>query len=725
MAKNNLLLGNGQALIGPTNWPSPGGTKGEVYTIAESRARLHPQLELFSKSGARIPSGAAPRGEVVGRLLVHPQYMAKSYMPTGVLRLAGLRHVGTRSASINPVKRTRVKNADQPMFSAELLVAGSVASFGRFDQLLMQSPAVGVQQSMCRIERIVLMSAQDRVRRLTPLSDGSVMLEAVLHASDTDEDIIRLFSEWVKSCDGRADLNRRISVDSLTFLPVQVPISKVNQVADFTHVRVLRSMASLRSHDGALRSVSTKSPLLVPTGGPLTSEFRTAVFDGGMDAPAITTLAAEHTWPETLATTEDYLNHGAVVTSALLFGARTDLTQPLPRPYAPVDHYRIATPHDVNDAEMFDAVHRICEVIDRGQHQYINISLAPSEIVQDDDVHLWTSVLEKRLASGNILAAIAAGNHGRKAFPDSRVQIPADLVNALAIGSCTATTGPVVRALHSSVGPGRSPGLVKPDGLAWGDNVPVFEPRSGALAMVDGSSVASPLALRTCVGAAAMAHGINPRVARALLVHTTERPKNAALTELGHGRFASDPLDLLSCGDREAMVVYEGLLEPSTPVGAMLPWPTGLVAGKVIIRATLVFYTPVDVAHPVNYTRAGIEARLRRTPGGQTKTFFSKASLYGNTEQEMRADAHKWETVVSKEIGAEASLMQDPTLELIYRARDEGASVSKEHLQPLPYVLVVTVSAKAEADFYNRIRQRHTVLTPVRLRTGISLPARA
>jgi hypothetical protein len=284
---------------------------------------------------------------------------------------------------------------------------------------------------------------------------------------------------------------------------------------------------------------------------------------------------------------------------------------------------------------------------------------------------------------------------------------------------------PVLRAVDSSIGPGRSPGLVKPDGLAWGDHVPLFEPRSGGLALVDGSSVASPLALRTCVGAAAMAHGISPRVARALLVHTTERPRHGAREEIGHGRFASDPLDLLSCGDRETMVVYEGQLEPSTPVGAMLPWPTGLVAGQVKIRATLVFYTEVDVAHPINYTRAGIEARLRRTPGGKTNTFFSKASLYGITEQEMRADAHKWETVVSKEIGAEAKLLQDPTLELIYRARDEGSSVSREHLQPLPYVLVVSVSAKAEADFYNRIRQRHAVLTPVRLRAGISLPARA
>lgn len=724
MAKNNLLLGNGQALVGPTRWPNPPADKKEVYTISETRKRLHPQLELFASSGAKVPSGAAPRGEVVGRMIVHPEYLAKSYFPTGVLRLAGLRHLGTRSTSISPVKRTRVKNADQPMFTAELLVAGRVANFNTFDQLLMQSQAVGVQQSIGRIENITLMSPQDRVRRITALPDGTVLLEAVLHASSDDQDIITQFAQWVKQCEGDVDLERRISVDTLTFLPVRVSINKIHSVADFAHVRVLRSMASLRSHDGALRIASSVKPLAMPIGGPIATEIRAAVFDGGMDAPVLAKLASEHTWPETARTTPDYLAHGAAVTSALLFGARSDVTQPLPRPFVSVDHYRIATPHDAKDPEMFDALHRICEVIDRGQHQYINISLAPSEVVNDDDVHLWTSVLEKRLSSGNVLATIAVGNHGYKTYPDSRVQVPADLVNALAIGSCTASTGPVVRAAHSSIGPGRSPGLVKPDGLAWGDEVPLFDPRTGGALTMDGSSVASPLALRTCVGAAALAHGISPRVARALLIHTTERSKYAELHEIGHGRFASDPLDLLSCADQEAMVVYEGQLEPSTPVGATLPWPIGTVAGNVKIRATLVFYTPVDVAHPINYTRAGIEARLRRTPGGKTKTFFSKANLYGNTEQEMRADAHKWETVVSKEIGADASLMQDPTLELIYRARDEGRSISKEHLLPLPYVLVVTVNAKAEADFYNRIRRRHAVLTPVRLRAGITLPAR-
>lgn len=724
MAKNNLLLGNGQALVSPTVWTGPQGNKGDVYSISESRARLHPQMELFVDTAVQIPSAATPRGEVVGRLLVHPEYLAKSYLPTSMLRMVDLRHVGTRSSMVQPIRRTRRKNPDSPMFTAELLVAGSVDNFRRFDQLLMQSDAVGVQKAMGRIERVGLMSAQDRIRNISPLSDGSVLLEAALHAGEDDQDILTAFGKWANNCDGHADMDRVISVDDLTFLPVRIPKSMVNLLASFAHVRVLRSVSALRSHEGALRSLRSVSVLQLPARGTISQDIRAAVFDGGMAAPNIGAFAQEYTWPDTVVTAENFLEHGAAVTSALLFGPVEASQTVMPTPFSPVDHYRIATPHDEKDPEMFDAVKRICEVLDRGQHQFVNISLAPSATVDDNDVHLWTSVLEKRLAGGDILATVAAGNDGNKAFPDSRVQVPADLVNALAVGSAVTSTGSVMRAAHSSVGPGRSPGLVKPDGLAWGHNVPLYEPRTGGQVVMDGSSVAAPLALRTCIGAAALAEGISPKVARALLIHTTGRQKGMETIETGHGLFSPDPLDLVSCGDREAMVVYEGQLEPSTPVGAMLPWPAGVVSGKVRIRATLVFYTPVDLAHPINYTRAGIEARLRRTPGGKTVTFFSKASLYGNTEQEMRADAHKWETVVSKEIGAESDTLRDPTLELIYRARDEGGAVSRELLQPLPYVLVVTVSAKSEADFYNRIRQRHAVLTPVRLRAGVELPAR-
>jgi hypothetical protein len=197
------------------------------------------------------------------------------------------------------------------------------------------------------------------------------------------------------------------------------------------------------------------------------------------------------------------------------------------------------------------------------------------------------------------------------------------------------------------------------------------------------------------------------------------------LAEVGHGRFLLEPLELLSCGDREATVIYEGQVEPGKPIGVLLPWPSGSVHGRIKIRATLLYFTDVDLAHPINYTRAGVEARLRRSPGGTTVSFFSKSKLYNNSEQQMRADAHKWETLVSKEIGVNGDTMSDPTLELIYRARAEGMPISNAKLDPLPYVLIISVSTNAEPDYYNRVRQRHAQLIPLQLRAGITLPTRS
>lgn len=722
MGKNNLLLGNGQALVSATEWVTAGRTKRDVYSIEEARAHLHPQLELFARSAVSVPSGASPRGEVVGKVLVHPEYLAKSHFPARALREAGLRIVGTRSKEIQPRRRLRKTNPDDPMLTAEIMVAGSLNQFGQLDALLMRSGQVGIRRDFSRMEEISFMSPGDRIRRMVPLSDGSVLLEAVLHADGLDDDIVTAFAMWAEQCGGRVDLRKTINVDSLTFVPVWLSLNDVPRLAQFSHVRVLRSASALRSLNGALRgslgTVFQVDPLV-----PISQDIRVAIFDGGLDAKGIDDCASEHLWPETTKTSADFIDHGAMVTSAVLFGPVADGQESLPRPYTHVDHFRIATPHDEKDPEMFDAVARICQVLDRGEHDYANISLAPADPLSDDDVHLWTSVLEKRLASRKMLLTVATGNDGHLPFPNSRIQVPSDLVNAVAVGASTSADGALVRWNQSCIGPGRSPGLIKPDGVAWGDAVPLFNPRDGHVYEAKGTSFAAPLALRTAVGAAAMADGISPGMARALLIHHTERPRGSSRDETGHGRFSLDAFDLITCGDKEASVTYEGELTPGRPIGARLPWPEDPVLGSVRIRATLLFYTPVDVAHPINYTRSGIEARLRRSPGGDTVSFFSKAKLFANSEQQLRADAHKWETVLSKEIGAQAVTLNDPMLELVYRAREEGMAVNNAKLEPLHYVLVVTVSANGEPDFYDRVRRRYPVLMPVRLRMGVSLPA--
>jgi hypothetical protein len=68
------------------------------------------------------------------------------------------------------------------------------------------------------------------------------------------------------------------------------------------------------------------------------------------------------------------------------------------------------------------------------------------------------------------LPAIAVGNSGESDWTsgNARIQTPADCVNALSIGGCDRVGAGWKRAPYSSIGPGRSPGIMKPDGVAFG-----------------------------------------------------------------------------------------------------------------------------------------------------------------------------------------------------------------------------------------------------------------
>jgi hypothetical protein len=90
---------------------------------------------------------------------------------------------------------------------------------------------------------------------------------------------------------------------------------------------------------------------------------------------------------------------------------------------------------------------------------------------------VWTSTLEEILAAGETLCTIAVGNDGHLPAQLNRIQPPADLVNGLSVGAATSLSEDWERCSYSCIGPGRSPGFVKPDGVAFGGNED--EPFSG------------------------------------------------------------------------------------------------------------------------------------------------------------------------------------------------------------------------------------------------------
>jgi hypothetical protein len=351
--------------------------------------------------------------------------------------------------------------------------------------------------------------------------------------------------------------------------------------------------------------------------------------------------------------------HGVGVTSAFLFGHIVP-GMALDRPYAPVDHYRVLDTAPGQDPhELYEVLNRIDRVLVEKQYDFINLSIGPRPPVEDDDVHAWTAVIDDRLSLGTTLATIAVGNGGDSPGDDwlKRIQVPADCVNALAVGACDNHETPCARCSYSSVGPGRSPGLVKPDFVEFGGSLQrpfiVLSDGSGpGLEATEGTSFSAPSALR--LGAGLRAHfgtDLSILAIRALLIHTTE-PCEHRCEEVGRGRVARSLQDIVLCDDDSVRVVYQGEIAPARYVRAPIPIPSGTIPGRVRITATLCYPTGVDPHHPGNYTRAGLEPTFRphdqkrkdpKQVHADSKGFFGRTQS-GLIEDELRRDAWKWET---------------------------------------------------------------------------------
>ena len=729
------FLGYGERLTERVPPRGGGGGSDPAYTLQEAVARLSPMLSVVNEALADLPDAACPDDQAVGVVTLHPQWMAKSSHPQQLLNQYDLRQVGSRPVTVQPEATTK-KSGPTPDASSELYVAGTRAAFRAWSRDLEERPAT-VHEQIRRLEAVRAPEPDERLRNLTAESDSvdsePVLLEVVLHASESRSDsyILAGFAAYAESLGARPELQRRLHAGGLCFLPVEAPVERIEELAEFAFLRVARPMPRLRSQPTFERSLPAPGlrPCPLPTEPAIDADLRIAVFDGGLSSTSpLLPWATPHEPPGIGAGSDGHLAHGHDVTSAVLFGPLAP-GQEAPRPYGVVDHYRVLDKDAESDPyELYEVLRRVDEVLKTRNYELFNLSIGPYLPVEDDEVHTWTALLDAHLSNGQALAALAIGNTGDSTNPlEARIQVPADCVNALSVGAADSQRPGWSRAPYSSLGPGRSPGVVKPDVVAFGgdDREPflVYDPDNApALSQTRGTSFASPAALRLAAGVRAHFGGrVTALGLKALLVHAAQ-PEGNDRVEVGWGRIPADVADIAVCTDGMVRVIYQGELSPSQYVRAVIPLPDDPLVGLVTVASTFCYATPTEPQDPGAYTSSGLEVTFRPHSGvfasdeatvPKSASFFKKSAIA--TEQSLRNDAQKWETTLQADRRFQAKSLYNPVFDIHYNARTAGGSA--KDADKIRYAMVLTVTAPRVVDLYDQVVRTYAgrlePLTPV------------
>lgn len=719
-----FILGYGERLTGPVDAPRGGQGPEPAYSFSQAVARLRPMLQNTVDTLTGLPESAKPEGEAVGVITLHPQWMAKSYHPQLLLDEYDLRQVGSRPAVVTPERWTR-RNDPEEMPSTDLYVAGTTDAFARWSQEI-STVTPRIQMQVQRLESVRAPRPSERLRSLpdTAMSEP-LILEVVLHASEDPRDdfILSGFEEHSRILGAEPDFDRRLYAGGLCFLPVLADVAVVNELALFSFLRVARLMPRLRGFPAIERSSPTPGldPAPLPVEDAVDPDLRIAVFDGGLqEGTSLARWSVPHDGPGVGAGHDALFTHGHDVTSAMLFGPLLPGV-PASRPFGVVDHYRVLDRDAERDPyELYDVLRRIDEVLKRQRYEFVNFSIGPSLPVEDDEVHSWTALLDQYLAEGNTLASFAVGNSGLDGPGESRIQVPADCVNGLSVGAADSTRSDWKRAPYSSIGPGRSPGIVKPDVVHFGghgqETFLVYDSEAApGLSETCGTSFAAPAALRVATGIRAhFGTRLSPLALKALLVHTAHDGNHPA-HEVGWGRVATNIANIATCADGMVRVIYQGELTPSKYLRAFIPLPDSALRGYVEVDATFCFATPTDPQDPGSYTRSGLEVFFRpdarafpreESDTPISKPFFQRSDF--DSEQIRRTDAQKWETTLNKRKRFRGQSLYRPMFDIHYNARSGGGSAVGA--KKMRYALVVTVRSSRTPDLYDRVVRQYAGL---------------
>jgi hypothetical protein len=758
-----------------------GGDKFLPFTPAEAAARLSGQAAAVRSAAAALPNRLRTRDVIVEATLM-TNFLANSYFPSNLLNYIEATSVGTRYAEA-PARTRRDPKGTTQAPTKSLFVAADDAALGRLEALLANPTAgrvpKGVRDDLQVLERLTLPTADDRLRanplpvaaepsrqKVDDPRDLLPVLEAVLHPSSrgrrpaaAEPEAIRKWIDLVEMHGGRVETDWLRVVGDLTFVPIRLDPTAQIDVAAFNALRSMHAMPVLREPGAVDRAGIDALPVPQLADASADGEpLRVAVFDGGCDdsSPYYAGRVREIVLGQ--ATSDPRaLRHGALVTSALLYGHAP--TPPLQPANMQIDHYRVLPTPGQPGVEMYWLLDLIKEQVEAGSYDVVSVSLGPRRAFEAD-LDRWTSELDDLAHRKNVLFVVATGNDGASLVEElRRVQIPGDMVNGLTVGSCD-DQQPTRRATYSSYGPGRAGSRVQPAGVAFGGTMSspfLGLDADGAKLQDCGTSYAAPLVVH---GLADLAQRtgpevVNPVAQRAFVLHFAEPcAKTEETRHVGHGRLLSSYEEVLECDANEVHLLYRGTIGRTEYVPLVLPLPDS-ISGRIGLRWTLVTSVETDPSDDVEYAKAGLEVVFR--PHARKRTYTKQGSqavvldatapsqraraealiaqgytasqepsseapkLSGREEAALREEG-KWETVrraVTKRYNS--GRLYRPRLDLSHIAREGGVLAHRS--TDLSYALLVTLVAGNGVSLYDEVRVAFPVLVPITATVSVTATA--
>lgn len=737
-----FLIANGEKLTKEEPYVTgPKGSKAAPYGANDLIGWLAPRLAKAAKAVSQLPDSAKPNGEAVAMVTLHPEFLAKSYFPDALFSSVGLRAVGSRARRIEPRKWTQPKNeaSESVPETIDLYMAGTAERFQRWATAL-ASGAIAPNriEELGRLEDIRPLSELDDQGRISlkEAKGRQPVLEAALHVPEGLERIVfPSFEAYAAQVGAEVFRDYRIEVPGLLFVPLRINRSNVNDLAKFSFLRTLRAVARLRSLPPRRITRAMGKTFAPPSEPPLNPSIRVAVLDGGLPLDHGLAHVSVRRPPGTGAAEPAFQDHGLAVTGAVMWGS---LHEPPGRLYGSIDHFRVLDSDDAQhgDIHAYRILKRVQDVIETGSHDLCNLSLGPDLPIDDDEVHAWTSTLDALAADGDKLIVAAAGNNGTMPDPLCRIQVPGDGVNCLCVGATDHDDTGWARAPYSAKGPGRRPGITKPDLVAFGGHsgtpFGVVRRRGGTFVIADemGTSFAAPLVTRAALSLRSLfSASLSPLTLKCILIHGAN-PESHHIDEVGWGKIPRES-ELPICPANTARIIYQGTLPPKRVLRARIPVPAGL-NGRISISATICYATQVSAADPLNYTNSGVEITYRpksnhfkinketrqEAKNPATAPFFSSSGYA--SEAERRTRHRKWETVLHETKRVEASKLNNPVFDLHFMPR-QGVADDRS-ATPIRYAMVISVHTPKYPDIYERVLAEFPelqALSPITIETRV------